>query len=189
MNMGKEKVTKAPEKVKFDIADLIERGFHNTANAQIEISEKNTIGNWAAFRDICPDNKSGVYMIIQYKVPAHEPVFNGAIVKSEEELGGLIPYKLQKLHKKWKKSGQSNVLYIGQADIREGHTDTPERRLNSFFNKAVSHANSRAIFQIPDYEKLVVVWKECNDPEALVTSLRAEFKKIYGSLPFANWRD
>ncbi|MFJ7288337.1 hypothetical protein ACIQUC_08480 [Curtobacterium sp. NPDC098951] len=95
------------------------------------------------------------------------------------------PYPPEVLASAWLE--ETRVLYIGAADAQGRGI---HHRLKQYARRGNSHTGGRAIWQIPDAdEELLVAWAESGDEPGVVVEkrLRAEFKRIYGQFPFANW--
>jgi hypothetical protein len=95
------------------------------------------------------------------------------------------PYPPEILASAWLE--ETPVLYIGAADAQGRGI---HHRLKQYARRGNSHTGGRAIWQIPDAdEELLVAWAESGDEPGVVVEkrLRAEFKRIYGQFPFANW--
>ena len=95
------------------------------------------------------------------------------------------PYPLEVLASAWLK--ETPVLYIGAANAQGRGI---HHRLKQYARRGNSHTGGRAIWQIPDAdEELLVAWTKSGDEPGVDVEkrLRAEFKRIYGQWPFANW--
>lgn len=83
----------------------------------------------------------------------------------------------------------AHVIYIGKGDELQ-------RRIKQFLDfgegKPVGHWGGRLVWQIENSSAFVVAWKEVGEgeePADLESRLLADFKQIYGRLPFANLRE
>ena len=95
------------------------------------------------------------------------------------------PYPPEVLASAWLE--ETPVLYIGAADAQGRGI---HHRLKQYARRGNSHTGGRAIWQIPDAdEELLVAWTKSGDEPGVDVEkrLRAEFKRIYGQWPFANW--
>lgn len=86
---------------------------------------------------------------------------------------------------------EADVLYVGKAG-GEPSKATLRKRLTQYvrFGRGhpAGHCGGRAIFQISDWENLMVAWRVDDQPSRLESSLLKEFKTTFGALPFANAR-
>lgn len=94
----------------------------------------------------------------------------------------------------------TNILYIGRAGgVSENGVEsnsTLRRRLNTYFKfglgEPVGHWGGRFIWQLKYSDELIFYWRPCDETENPVTlehHLITEYKKHYGSRPFANLKD
>jgi hypothetical protein len=144
------------------------------------------VGDLFEDSSMIPDEK-GVYLVLC--LDKENPKFseNNRI---ESHGGKNLNYSVSKLSDRWVKD--TIVINIGQASKQTLNT-----RINQYldFGKAKSptHRGGRSIWQIKNYQDLVLGWKPTpdEDPEKIEKDLIQEFKnkKIYGKKPFANLRD
>jgi len=95
------------------------------------------------------------------------------------------PYPPEALADAWLE--ETPVLYIGAADAQGRGI---HHRLKQYARRGNTHTGGRAIWQIPDADKaLLVAWAKSGDESGIEVEkrLRAEFKRIFGRWPFANW--
>lgn len=86
----------------------------------------------------------------------------------------------------------ADVLYIGKAGAGAAGTRGLRKRIQEFADfgrgKPVGHWGGRLIWQLEDSQSLVIAWKSLPGPEVDEAEARyhAEFRQLYGHLPFAN---
>jgi len=93
------------------------------------------------------------------------------------------------LHRRW--VTDTEVLYVGKAGGKSVKA-TLRKRLAQYLRFGqggpVGHWGGRAIFQLSDWETLLVAWRLDDQPGLFESSLLEEFKAHHGALPFANMR-
>lgn len=136
-----------------------------------------------------PD-KPGVYFVFgdykempEFLTKGSGPEFHVSSKKGAEAMN----YPTEQLENKW--IDDEIVMYIGKTD------DSLYTRISNYikFGKGedVSHRGGRAIWQLPDSNRLVIGWKVIEPPlsaRAVEKDILKEFKRVYGKLPFANWK-
>jgi hypothetical protein len=86
----------------------------------------------------------------------------------------------------------ADVLYIGKAGAGATGTRGLRKRIQEFADfgrgKPVGHWGGRLIWQLAESQSLVIAWKVLPGPEVNEAEARyhAEFRQLYGRLPFAN---
>lgn len=143
---------------------------------------------------VAPDER-GTYLVLYLN--QEEPTF------LEKGVGGYFKGKnpnvsIEDLNENW--ISDVIVVNIGQAGgIRAGKwsNSTLRERLKKYMKfgqgKNIGHYGGRYIWQIKQYEDLVICWSELpnkiKDPKVVESEMIAEFKSIYGRRPFANLQD
>lgn len=135
----------------------------------------------------------GVYMVLY---PSHEypeflfPGSGPALYKKKTDPNVPIEF----LRGRWVE--KSPVLYIGKAGGLnqkglEG-TETLRSRLSTYLNfgqgRDVGHYGGRLIWQLKNYQDLLVCWKPtpAENPREIEKDLIRRFEDIYGKRPLAN---
>lgn len=145
----------------------------------------------------CSDvpSERGVYIVLYLDKdhPEFVPKGVGGFFKGED------PNKsISELEKQWIPG--AIVIYIGQSGGMR-RDKWSEQTLNSRIStlikfgqkQPVAHWGGRCIWQIQNYQDLVLSWKpfpdKVKDPQKLKNEMIQEFKSIHGKRPFANLRD
>jgi hypothetical protein len=157
------------------IEDLKKEGFEGFFN----------VGHLFEDSSMIPEKK-GVYLVLY--LDKENPKFSE---KNRIELygGKNLNYSVSNLSDRWVED--TIVINIGQAGGK-GSNATLKTRINQYLNfgkaKNATHRGGRSIWQIKNYQDLVICWKPTpgEDPKKAEESLIQEFKKIYGKKPFAN---
>lgn len=133
---------------------------------------------------------SGVYWVLmpetfcmKYMEKTDGPIFN--------KKGKRMAYDIRELIK-WgehysKSDRGGGILYIGKAcNLHDRIKQYYEFGYND--EKYFVHEGGRAIWQLEDNKKLMVMFEECEDEEKFETELIDQYIIKYGNLPFANQR-
>ncbi|WP_426997378.1 hypothetical protein [Pseudarthrobacter sp. N5] len=86
----------------------------------------------------------------------------------------------------------ADILYVGKASAGSKGNRGLRKQVQEFVDfgrgRPVVHWDGRLLWQLADSQSLVVAWKELPPAEvnAAESSYHAEFRRIYGRLPFAN---
>ena len=134
-------------------------------------------------------NQCGVYLVCD--LSESEPVFIPPAVA--REMGNVVkPWSVRRLEVKWVDAVE--VLYIGLAGARSYRS--LRKRLRDLVRHARGdttdrgpHKGGEILWQLRDYEQLVVCWRPTGMPPApreLERTLLASFESSVGRLPFAN---
>ncbi|MEH7388546.1 hypothetical protein V7147_24580 [Bacillus sp. JJ1521] len=137
---------------------------------------------------IIPHNR-GVYMVLY--TPNDSPEFlnkgSGGFFKGKDP---NVP--IEELKDNW--VNDAKVIYIGKAGGGKSAA-TLNSRINQLLKfgmgKNVGHYGGRVIWQLENYQDLIICWKETpiDDPNDVKKHLIRVFKKVYRKRPFANLVD
>jgi len=162
--------------MKFDSIDSIKKeGFEGFL----------TIGSLMNNNSPIPRDK-GIYMILytETKMPDFVETGTGGFYKG---IDPNVPVEL--LIQNWVEN--TPVLYIGKAGKGIGNTSL-HSRLRQYFNfgrgKNIGHRGGRFIWQIKNWNDLVVCWKTTpnDDPRDIEAAMIRNFYNQYTKRPFAN---
>lgn len=131
--------------------------------------------------------EAGVYMALWQ---SRKPRFReqGPIAVYKNRCGF---YAVDKLNRKWVKGAL--VQYIGKTEAISGLNG----RIKAFLDWGkgkTGHAGGRAVWQMVGSERMLICWKPVANmgkrktPLAVEIGLISQFERIYGRLPFANWK-
>lgn len=87
---------------------------------------------------------------------------------------------------------EADVLYLGKASAGSQGNRGLRKQVQEFVDygrgRPIIHWDGRLLWQLADSEDLIIAWKELPAAEVNVAeaSYHAEFRRLYGSLPFAN---
>lgn len=140
-------------------------------------------------------NERGVYIVLYFgrNCPEFVPQGVGGLFKGKD------PNKpVSELEKRWIPG--VIAIYIGQAGgmIKGKWSEqTLNNRISTYIKfgqkQPVPHWGGRYIWQIRNYQDLVLCWKplpnKVKDAKQIENQMIQEFKSIYGKRPFANLRD
>jgi hypothetical protein len=129
----------------------------------------------------------GIYAVLMPQ--GFEPVF------LEKSVGGRFKKRnpslpLPALAAEW--VDDTDVLYIGKAGPGSAGNRGLRKRIQGFSDfgrgKPVGHWGGRLLWQLARSQSLVIAWKELPVAEVNAAEARyhAEFRRLYGRLPFAN---
>jgi hypothetical protein len=121
--------------------------------------------------------RRGIYVVLRDS--ATDPLF-----VSHNPITTRAPYSLDRLNAKVTRSHP--IVYIGKADSKGGLRE----RLGAFSKQATNHSGGRALWQLHDAQLLLAAWLETPDQvsEELEKVYIAEFSRLFGDFPLANWR-
>ncbi len=108
----------------------------------------------------------------------------------------VVPYEKEVLEEKYAKCHDKRTLYIGKANGRNGLQQRIRQYIHFAFGdkKTINHKGGRAIWQIENYESLLLTYEECADCETVEHDLLKEYKDRNkggnkdGVYPLANWK-
>lgn len=86
----------------------------------------------------------------------------------------------------------ADVLYLGKAGVGSKGNRGLRRQIQEFLDfgkgKPPGHWDGRLIWQLAEPQSLVIAWKElpAADVNPAEAKYHADFRELYGSLPFAN---
>lgn len=126
----------------------------------------------------------GIYKILR--------LTNDAPIFLKKGVGGYFKGRdpncpIEKLETNWIEN--EPLMYIGKAGSIKRNL---RRRLNEYMlfgqGKDIGHWGGRLIWQLSDYDELIVCWKILKDidPRAYEKKFLINFKKVNGKYPFAN---
>lgn len=128
----------------------------------------------------------GVYLVLRPK--SLEPVFEGRS-RAGRHKGRAPTIPIDELQRRW--ISDSEVLYVGKAGGSSAKA-TLRKRVRQYqrFGQGHSagHWGGRAIFQLLNWESLLVAWRRDDQPALIESSLLEQFKAHHGALPFANMK-
>lgn len=98
-------------------------------------------------------------------------------------------YDKAKLAEKYSK-GNKKVLYIGKAECKNGGLQKRIKQLLDYaLGKNKIHRGGRALWQIKDWDKLILYYYELDCAKAKENELLCLHKIEYSVFPVANWRE
>ena len=134
---------------------------------------------------------AGVYVVLGNYPEMPEFLEKGTGPEFHNKKGTRQPmnYSVSDLERKW--VDNTWIVYIGKTD------NTLYKRISDYikFGKGqdVAHRGGRAIWQLPDSEKLLIGWKII-EPPITAEQIEKEWLRVFKNnhndkLPFANWRE
>ena len=125
----------------------------------------------------------GVYVVIRPSIKRPKFLAEGPPLKRK---GKELPsFTNEQLSARW--IDAIDVIYIGMAGEEGVNDSTLRSRIRQFVAEPpASHRGGRAIWQIEDSKDLLFAWKIVSAPAAVETKMLADFRVLYGRLPFAN---
>jgi len=97
-------------------------------------------------------------------------------------------YDIKMLENKYSSLQDKNILYIGKADCEKGLRQRIGQYIDYGYKKGKIHRGGRAIWQIENYEKLLIDFYCCIECEHEEKNLLKNYKFLNGDYPLANWR-
>ena len=132
----------------------------------------------------------GVYVVLgNYSdIPEFLEKGTGPEFHVKSGVAQAMNYPVEELERKW--VDDTWIVYIGKTD------SSLRKRISDYIKFGVgmdvAHRGGRAIWQLPDSDKLIIGWKVIEGPGKAAQAeaeLLNEFKKRHhNQLPFANWR-
>lgn len=99
-----------------------------------------------------------------------------------------LPYPRLLLEEKYESCEDKQVIYIGKASGKKGLRQRIRQYMKYGWNLGTNHRGGRAIWQIEDYEMLLLTYEPCPDCELREHQLLTEFRAKNSCYPLANWR-
>lgn len=101
----------------------------------------------------------------------------------------IVPYDKNILQNKYSLTNNEEILYIGKAEGKKGLYQRIWQYIKTGCHNGTNHKGGRGIFQINNYENLIIETKSCDNAREEERKLLEKFKKIHnGNLPVANRR-
>ena len=123
-------------------------------------------------------------------IPKEEGIY--LVMKNNDFKFELIKdkyYDDEVLTNKYEKSKNNDLLYIGKANGKKGLYQRIQQYIKYGRGIGSTHKGGRAIFQLKNWQNLLVLYAPFTGCEKLEKDMLKEFKKEYGTYPLANFRN
>lgn len=110
------------------------------------------------------------------------------VFKDQCQNRSALDYTVDRLQTKYDCCKDRRILYIGKANGRNGLQQRLRQYMKYGWNEAANHKGGRAIWQIENFEMLLLDYEPCADCEQKEHELLHKYKEENGCYPLANWR-
>ena len=120
--------------------------------------------------------EKGVYLVLKNKD------FKFELIKDKYYADDILTSKYEKVK-------ISDLLYIGKANGKNGLYQRIQQYIKYGLGIGSTHKGGRAIFQLKNWQKLLVLYVPVTDCEKEEKEILTKFKNAMGTYPLANFRN